>query len=89
MDKDTLEGIPASERKRQEAIFEFINTEAAYVRDLQLIVEVRGWWKSSEPVLTPTQVFYSSMISLLSEKEVKVVFANIEDLLLVNTVSNQ
>lgn len=29
------------ERKRQEAIFELINTEAAYVRDLQLIVEVR------------------------------------------------
>ena len=29
------------------------------------------------------------MISLLSEKEVKVVFANIEDLLLVNTVSHQ
>ena len=30
-----------NERKRQEAIFELINTEVAYVRDLQLIVEVR------------------------------------------------
>lgn len=40
VDKSALEGIPAKERKRQEAIFEFITTEAAYVRDLQLIVEV-------------------------------------------------
>ncbi|THH02546.1 hypothetical protein EW145_g6732 [Phellinidium pouzarii] len=66
---DVLEGIPTLERKRQEIIFELINTEAAYVRDLQLIVEV----------------FYSSMLSLLDEKEITVVFANIEDLLLVNT----
>ena len=41
LDQSTLEGIPDMERKRQEAIFELINTEAAYVRDLQLIVEVR------------------------------------------------
>ncbi|KAL5528859.1 hypothetical protein ACEPAG_4833 [Sanghuangporus baumii] len=69
LDRDVLEGIPPPERKRQEAIFELINTESAYVRDLQLIVEV----------------FYSSMVSMLSEKETTVVFANIEDLLLVNT----
>ncbi|KAL5533504.1 hypothetical protein ACEPAF_5280 [Sanghuangporus sanghuang] len=69
LDGGVLEGIPPPERKRQEAIFELINTEAAYVRDLQLIVEV----------------FYSSMVSMLSEKETTVVFANIEDLLLVNT----
>lgn len=40
VDKTALEGIPPGERKRQEAIFELINTEVAYVRDLQLIVEV-------------------------------------------------
>ena len=40
VEKSALEEIPAKERKRQEAIFEFIATEAAYVRDLQLIVEV-------------------------------------------------
>ncbi len=40
MDKNALDGIPPGERKRQEAIFELINTEVAYVRDLQLIVEV-------------------------------------------------
>ncbi|PPQ91776.1 hypothetical protein CVT25_000421 [Psilocybe cyanescens] len=69
VDKDALDGIPPGERKRQEAIFELINTEVAYVRDLQLIVEV----------------FYSSMLPLLSRKEITVVFANIEDLLLTNT----
>lgn len=44
VDKTALDGIPPGERKRQEAIFELINTEIAYVRDLQLIVEV---WCSS------------------------------------------
>lgn len=69
IDKTALEGIPSQERKRQEAIFELINTEIAYVRDLQLIVEV----------------FYSSMLPLLSRKEITVIFANIEDILLANT----
>ena len=41
MDKTALEGFPVNERKRQEAVFELINTEVAYVRDLQLVVEVR------------------------------------------------
>jgi hypothetical protein len=48
VDKTALEGIPSDERRRQEAIFELINTEAAYVRDLQLIVEVsetNPFWK--------------------------------------------
>ena len=40
MDKSVLEEMPTKERRRQEAIFELISTEAAYVRDLQLIVEV-------------------------------------------------
>ncbi|WWC98979.1 hypothetical protein V866_005873 [Kwoniella sp. B9012] len=57
------------ERKRQEAIFEFIATEAGYGRDLQLIVEV----------------FYASLIPLLDEKSLETIFANIEDILLFNT----
>lgn len=40
LDRTALEEIPKVERKRQEAIFELISTEADYVRDLQLIVEV-------------------------------------------------
>lgn len=44
LDPAALESIPKVERRRQEAIFELISTEADYVRNLQLIVEV------SEPV---------------------------------------
>lgn len=69
VDKSALEGIPSQERRRQEAIFELITTENAYVRDLQLVVEV----------------FYSSMMPLLDRKGTTVVFANIEDILLNNT----
>lgn len=69
VDPTALEGIPSGERRRQEAIFELINTEGAYVRDLQLIVEI----------------FYSSMLPLLSTKEVTDIFANVEDILLTNT----
>ncbi|THV00744.1 hypothetical protein K435DRAFT_750939 [Dendrothele bispora CBS 962.96] len=68
VDKTALDGIPPNERKRQEAIFELIATENAYVRDLQLIVEV----------------FYSSMMPMLDRKAITVVFANIEDILLTN-----
>ncbi|EKM56122.1 uncharacterized protein PHACADRAFT_209619 [Phanerochaete carnosa HHB-10118-sp] len=69
VDKSALEEIPAKERKRQEAIFEFITTEAAYVRDLQLIVEV----------------FYTNLLPFLDRKATTVIFANVEDILLVNT----
>lgn len=41
LDRTAVQEIPKVERKRQEAIFELISTEADYVRDLQLIVEVR------------------------------------------------
>ncbi|KAF8626353.1 hypothetical protein AX15_005009 [Amanita polypyramis BW_CC] len=69
VDSSALEGVPVNERKRQEAIFELIITESAYVRDLQLIVEI----------------FYATMIPILSEKETTVIFANVEDILLTNT----
>nr|VWP01440.1 NAD-dependent protein deacylase (EC (Regulatory protein SIR2 homolog) [Ganoderma boninense] len=69
VDKSALEGIPSGERRRQEAIFELIATEAAYVRDLQLIVEL----------------FYANVFSILDQKARTVVFANVEDILLMNT----
>ncbi|TFY54721.1 hypothetical protein EVG20_g9594, partial [Dentipellis fragilis] len=69
VDRSALEGMAPRERSRQEAIFEFIATEAAYVRDLQLIVEI----------------FYSSMLDILEPKAVTVIFANVEDILLTNT----
>ncbi|WVQ83634.1 hypothetical protein IAT38_005775 [Cryptococcus sp. DSM 104549] len=65
-----LDTMDSRERKRQEAIFEFIATESAYNRDLQLIVEV----------------FYASLLSILDDKALTVIFANIEDILLFNTV---
>ena len=91
VDKSALDEIPPAERKRQEvcysllkhpilqidhfqqAIFELIATEAAYVRDLQLIVEV----------------FYSNLLSILDEKAITVIFANVEDILLTNTVRSR
>ncbi|WVN89977.1 uncharacterized protein L203_105207 [Cryptococcus depauperatus CBS 7841] len=69
VESSVLETMDSHERKRQEAIFEFISTEIAYNRDLQLIVEV----------------FYASLLSLLDEKALAVIFANIEDILLFNT----
>ncbi|KAG2348212.1 hypothetical protein BDR05DRAFT_903524 [Suillus weaverae] len=69
VDKSALEGIPKMERRRQEAIFELISTEADYVRDLQLIVGL----------------FYSRLMGSLGEKATTVIFANIEDVLLTNT----
>ncbi|EMD34285.1 hypothetical protein CERSUDRAFT_117167 [Gelatoporia subvermispora B] len=69
IDSSALEEIPPRERRRQEAIFELIATEAAYVRDLQLIVEV----------------FYANLLSVLDPKAITVIFANVEDLLLTNT----
>ncbi|SJL15191.1 uncharacterized protein ARMOST_18677 [Armillaria ostoyae] len=69
VDKSMLEGIPPKERGRQEAIFELIATETAYVHDLQLVIEH----------------FYSNMLLLLDIKAVTVVFANVEDILITNT----
>ena len=40
VDEGVLKSMSDRERKRQEAIFEFISTESTYNRDLQLIVEV-------------------------------------------------
>ncbi|KAJ3879158.1 hypothetical protein F5051DRAFT_403673 [Lentinula edodes] len=68
VDKSALDGIPSHERRRQEAIFELIATENAYVRDLQLVVEA----------------FYSKLLPLLDRKAITVIFANIEDILLTN-----
>ncbi|WRT65306.1 uncharacterized protein IL334_002249 [Kwoniella shivajii] len=69
VEPSVLATMSEKERKRQEAIFEFIGTEAGYGRDLQLIVEV----------------FYASLIPLLDEKSLDSIFANIEDILLFNT----
>ena len=52
------------------------------------MVEVRFISVSSEPNVANItyQIFYSKTMPLLDEKAVKVLFANIEDILLTNTV---
>ncbi|GHJ86190.1 hypothetical protein NliqN6_2592 [Naganishia liquefaciens] len=69
VDAELLQNINDKERKRQEAMFEFIVTEGAYVRDLQLVVEV----------------FYAPLLSMMDESETTAIFGNLEDILLFNT----
>lgn len=69
VDPSVLSTMSDQERKRQEAIFEFIGTEGSYVRDLQLIVGV----------------FYSALMNVLDDQALKVIFANVEDILMLNT----
>jgi actin cytoskeleton-regulatory complex protein PAN1 len=73
-----------------QVIFELIATETAYVRDLQLIVEVShdiGSLQTKTSSCSSSQVFYSDVIEILDAKDVEIIFSNVEDLLLVNTVS--
>ncbi|KAJ3288737.1 Intersectin 1 (SH3 domain protein) [Borealophlyctis nickersoniae] len=70
VDPALLEQIPHEERKRQEAIFELIQTEQSYVRDLQLIVEV----------------FYAPLTQLLTPPDIRTLFSNIEEVLFVNSL---
>ena len=64
-----MSSIPDRERKREEAIFELITTEQAFVQSCQVIV----------------QVFYSKLEPTLGVKASAVIFANIEDILLFGT----
>lgn len=69
----SLESIPEQERKRQEAIFELIKSESGYLETLQLVV----------------QEYYAKAQSVLEDKAVQVIFANIEDILLWSVVSRE
>ena len=84
VDASVLETMSDKERKRQEAIFEFIATEATYNRDLQLIVEASPSG-AHERYVAEQQVFYASMMRSLDDKALTVIFANVEDILLFNT----
>lgn len=69
VDQSVLSTMDPQERKRQESIFEFIGTESTYVRDLQLIVGV----------------FYAKLMTILDERALTVIFANVEDILMFNS----
>ncbi|KAJ3240070.1 Intersectin 1 (SH3 domain protein) [Chytriomyces hyalinus] len=70
VDPQLLAQMTIEDRKRQEAIFEIIQTECHYLRDLQLIVEV----------------FYQPMAEYLHESELRTIFCNVEEILMANTV---
>ncbi|TKA51640.1 hypothetical protein B0A53_05517 [Rhodotorula sp. CCFEE 5036] len=70
VDESALADLPDRERKRQEACYEFIATEQSYVQSLQLVIEV----------------FFSALQPVLPEKASSIIFANIDDILLFNTV---
>ncbi|KAJ3029914.1 UNVERIFIED_CONTAM: hypothetical protein HDU68_010697 [Siphonaria sp. JEL0065] len=70
VDQGLLAQLSLEDRKRQEAIFELIQTECHYLRDLQLLVEL----------------FYQPMSQFLSDADLRTIFANIEDILMVNTM---
>jgi len=76
-------------------MFEFISTEGSYVRDCQLIVEVslpfptffyrRVAYVEADLFIRSLQVFYANLMNLLDDKELVVIFANIEDILISST----
>ncbi|GAA5838700.1 hypothetical protein JCM9279_003832 [Rhodotorula babjevae] len=70
VDQAALVDLPDSERKRQEACYELIATEQSYVQSLQLVIEV----------------FLNALQPILPEKALQVIFANIDDILLFDTV---
>lgn len=82
--------MPDRERKRQESIFEFIITEQAYVQSLQLIIEVshRSAVVQRRPAadILGRQVFFTTLQPVLAQRASQVIFANIEDILMFNTV---
>lgn len=66
MDTETLSTYPDRERNRQEAIFELIKTEAAFVQNCQLL----------------TEVFHRQLAPILGSRASMVIFANIEEIML-------
>jgi hypothetical protein len=69
INEDALEAIPEIERKRQEAIFELIQTEAAYLSSLQQLVGT----------------FFAALQPIVPDRTAEVLFSNVEQLLLSNT----
>ncbi|KAH8923006.1 hypothetical protein BT69DRAFT_1319808 [Atractiella rhizophila] len=69
IDQSALESIPDKERRRQEAIFEFIATEQSYLKSLQLLMEV----------------FFTGLHGLLPAKATEVIFGGIDEILMFDT----
>ncbi|KAH8924408.1 Dbl homology domain-containing protein [Atractiella rhizophila] len=66
---EILETVPNDERKRQEAIFELLNTEQTYLRSLQQLMEV----------------FFVQLRPILPAEVSEIVFGRVDEILLFNT----
>ncbi|KAG0143956.1 hypothetical protein CROQUDRAFT_48072 [Cronartium quercuum f. sp. fusiforme G11] len=66
MDSATLSAYSDREKKRQEAIFELIKTEAAFVQNCQML----------------TEVFHQRLAPVLGTRASTVIFANIEEIMM-------
>lgn len=102
MDKEALEGIPDSERRRQEvehfdlSFCMTSNRILGYIRtsdDGECVCTGFTAYRRSRPAFAPLivlssphQTFYAGLMSMLDPKAITVIFANVEDILLTNTV---
>lgn len=66
MDSATLSKCTEKEKNRQEAIYELIKTEAAFVENCQIL----------------SQVFYQELEPVIGPRASTIVFANVEDIML-------
>ncbi|MBW0492521.1 hypothetical protein O181_032236 [Austropuccinia psidii MF-1] len=66
---DKAANVSLQERNRQETIFELIQTEAVFVQNCQLLI----------------QIFYSQLLPIIGIKAALVIFANIEEIMLFGT----
>lgn len=73
MDGKILGALSEKEKKRQEVIFELIQTEKDFVRDLHIIITIFLQPLRKKKILPP--------------KDLTVLFSNVEQLVPVNTVS--
>ena len=98
VDGKVLSALSEKEKKRQEVIFELIQTEKDFVRDLDIIINVRGsflfFFVACLPFSFSTsplsmQVFLVPMRKkkLVNVKDIAILFSNVEQLVPVNMVS--
>jgi len=90
---EVLEKLSDKEKKRQEVIFELIQTEKDYVRDLDVIVNVNPFpslnKKANAENKSPMpQVFLIPLRKkkIINAKDLTVLFSNVEQLVPVNMV---
>ena len=79
-------GLSKEEKRRQEVIFEVINTERDYVEDLETIIEVISALMSMNYAKGFVQVYIKNLqkSKIIRPKDLSVIFSNVEAILPVN-----